>query len=399
MSPTFRLPIIGFDNAVSDAPTGQFGELRVVQKTPVLEVLSSYPFSALSEISTIAGSATVTTTGGERRLQTTANGADAVTLDTAKRGRYKPGYGGQAGVGMRIPVLPTGSQECRWGYFDGNDGAYFGVDATGVYVARLTGGVETKIYQSAWNRDKFNGRGASGLTLDLADGNIYQIDFTHYGHGIIDFQIVTTNAGLVQTPYSVHVINVKEAVSIEDPNLPVRIKVENGGTATAFNAYIGGRQFSIVGRYVPSDRLTPFQRLSLGSIGTTPLPLISVRKKAGFLGIPVRLSGVDIITDQDCIVTALQNPTLTSASFGTPSELTAAETAIERDVSATIAGGIPVWSRLIKATGSGGNAGGSASETGLDFEMIEQQPLTLTVRTVTGTGATASVIVRMREDW
>ena len=382
------------------APVGQFGELKTVEKTPLVEICSAFPQSILREIGAVTGSATSTTTGGERRLQTTASGADAYTLLSAERGRYQPGYAAECGIGVRIPVAPVGNQYATWGYSDGTaNGLYFGVDATGLYVARLSNSVQTLVRQSSWNADKMNGTGLSGLTLDLTRGNIFQIVFSWYGYGVIEFQVVVLDALGKQQVIVVHRIGVTGSVSIQEPNLPIMATVANGGTAAAFNMYVGGRQFAIVGKHQPSSRTTSARQFLLAGITTTLTPVVSIRRKVAFYNVPTRISGIECIATGNCQVVAMLNATLTTPSWTSLPDTIASETAVEQDVAAlTMSGGNSLYSALVDATGSNKSQSGMLRGDGLSIDIPEGQTVTLAVRAFTGT-VTASALVRMAEDW
>ena len=48
-------------------------------------------------------------------LTNPASGAASSILESVLRGRYEPGFAGEAGIGVRIPTLPTGNQVGRLG--------------------------------------------------------------------------------------------------------------------------------------------------------------------------------------------------------------------------------------------------------------------------------------------
>ena len=105
--------------------SSQFDELRVAQKTPIVELTSVYGLSSLRDAVTTTGAGTVTNDATEYNLSNTASGADSAILESVLRGRYEPGFAGEAGIGVRIPTLPTGNQVGRWGLFDSQNGAFF----------------------------------------------------------------------------------------------------------------------------------------------------------------------------------------------------------------------------------------------------------------------------------
>jgi len=381
-----------------DAATGQFGELRTVEKTPIVELASSYGLSAYRDIVVLAGTGAATTSAGEHLLSV-SGATDAVTLDSAERGRYKPGYSAEIGIGLRMPSAPIGNQVVTWGYVDAADGFYFGRDATGLYVARLAGGVQTIVRQSAWNADKLDGTGASGQTLAMSRGNIFQIVFSWYGYGAIEFIAVRTDAAGRQRPVIVHRMTVDGSPSIQNPNLPIRIRAANNGTAAALSVLVGGRQFSVIGRYIPNERLTTVNRLSAASIGTTSVPLLSVRHKAAFVSVPVRVAFVELVCDASAVLEIYLNATLTGSSFGVIPGIAGGETALELSTSATaITGGNLIYSSLITASGSGVSRAGSSTPRGLSIYIPALLPVTVALRTFSGLG-TASVLLGMSEEW
>ena len=154
-----------------------FGEFLVVERTPIIELNSSYGTSVLRDIETVTGSGSITSSNAEIVLSTGTTATSTAKLDSAEIGRYIPGYSAEIGIGIRISTDPTGNQEFTWGGIgqDDNNGLYFGKDATGFFVARLRSNVETRVYQSNWNKDKLDGTGTSTFNINNADGHIYQI--------------------------------------------------------------------------------------------------------------------------------------------------------------------------------------------------------------------------------
>ena len=111
-------------------PSSLFGDLATIERTTVLDISSTFGTSVIRDEITTTGSATVAqdpdTTTGELVLETGTTANSEIELATAEYGRYTPGYSAEAGMGIRIPDPPT-EGEARWGYFNGDDGFYFGV--------------------------------------------------------------------------------------------------------------------------------------------------------------------------------------------------------------------------------------------------------------------------------
>ena len=129
-------------NNVGPSVSSQFNELMTSRRTPVIELTSVYGLSDLRDLVGTTGAGTVTNTTVEYQVTTTTGATDSATLDSVERGRYMPGYAGQAGIGVRIPLAPTNDQVFRWGMVDDENGAFFGQSvADGIFVAIRRAGV------------------------------------------------------------------------------------------------------------------------------------------------------------------------------------------------------------------------------------------------------------------
>ena len=348
---------------------------------------------------------------GEFRLQSGTATSNVTSIETNQRGQYQAGAMGQAGIGFRMPAAPTGTQYAKWGYSDFvNSGFYVGQDVTGIYVAYITGTVETKIYQADWNGDKLNGSGASGLTLTPANGSISQIDFIWYGYGDIKFSFIVFNTTtLLSQKVEAHTIKINESASIIDPNQPLKFQVGNGASSdTDFSLYIGGHQFGIINGYsTPQSRIISTILSNFTTATNTDWqPLIAIRKKATFNGRPnsvnVSLDDLQISADGELETRITFGGTTNNLEWGTPLNVLATETAVETKVTGetpltTSADGSSIDYGFVAASKSTVNtfANDVALTLGSDIEII------LSVRRLTGSGA---IIVKQahltwKEEW
>ncbi|MCP1156945.1 hypothetical protein NKS29_04040 [Bacillus infantis] len=386
----------------------QFNELRTAARTSIVELVSVYGLSDLRDVTTVTGSGTVGTNNTEFILSTTANGTDSAVLETAERGRYQPGFSGESGIGVRLPSPPTGSQVVRWGLFDDENGAFFGQDATGIFIGIRRAGTDIDIIpQASWNVDPLDGTGPSGATLDLSEGNIFQIDFTWYGYGVISFSVVIPNPlTLAQEVITVNRYSPTGQTSFTDPNLPVRAEVENNGTASPLSLFVGGRQYSIIGEYDPVFRITSERRQVTAT--TTLTPVISFQRKAIFPAgsgrpnsVSVKLEGVDLLPTTDIYFQILLDPVINGTFVDFPTATTnipSNETALlVNTTSTTLTGGQVVFQGLA-ASGAPGNNRVLVSAELLDFELPDDSIVTLAIATFTGTSSVISAF-RVTEEW
>lgn len=122
----------------------------------------------------------------------TASG-DMVAFTSNTYHHYFPGISQVAMMTVACGDSGKASLTRRWGYFDANNGYAF-AQVNGVLRAQIISDAETGVShlladvpQSAFNIDKLDGTGPSGMDIDLIDDNIYWIDIQWLGAGRIRF--------------------------------------------------------------------------------------------------------------------------------------------------------------------------------------------------------------------
>ena len=379
-------------------------KLQTTVNSSIIQLYPQYGISVLRDTITVVGAATVTTptSGNGYQLSTTAVALNAATLDSAINSQYNMGTAAEAAIEVLLPASPTGNQVVRWGIFTDLDGFCFGQDSTGIFISTRLAGSETKVYQSSWNGDKLNGTGASGLTLNLAKGNQFQITYI-FAFGVVEFRVVMQDANNIEQVVTAYRYRLNNSPNMNDSNMPIRAQVQNGATATALSLFVYSRSYAVLGIPEYSERITSERRLSV-AVSTTFLPLVSFRKKTVFPtgttrpnSVTVYIEGVDLLTDTECIYQIRLASTLTGASFTTPLDTPASETCLETDVSATAintATGVLVFEGLAASA----NKATFLTSKQITLVVPDNQIITLAIRTVTGTGTITSVL-RMRELW
>lgn len=194
----------------------------------------------------------------------------------------------------------------RTGYFDDRDGIFFeqvglstsdGINAgIGTYnwvIRSYVSGIasETRIPRSQWNRDKLDGTGASGITLDFTKTQLAFIDFQWLGVGRV--RCGFAHDGKLVTSHEFYHSNNLPTVYLSNPNLPVRCELRNTGvgigasfdqicaTVMSEGGYVeSGVDFS---KTMTTTRTTP-------TPAGTEFPLIAIRLKNNFQGYPNRIS-------------------------------------------------------------------------------------------------------------
>lgn len=389
----------------------QFEELNTVQRTQVIELKSTYGLSNLRDVQATNGDGAITNTIGttaEYNLSTGSTAASYAILVSAERGRYVPGFSGQIGIGVRIPTDASDNQVAYWGLFDTESGSpptvdngfYYSQTSSGLFVNIASGGTVTSYAQADWNADKLDGTGGSGVTLDLSRGNIFQVDFTWYGYGTIEFIINVPNPRtLINEHVVVHRYRPNGSTSTLNPNLPISAMVYNGATVGGdYDMYVAGRQYSIIGQYRPNQRITAEYRSQVDVDGTF-VPMILVRRKSAYTSVSVKLQGLDILSTADLVVQVRTGISISagSSSFGALTDVTASETALESNLAATsVTGGELIWSGLVAGSN---NKSTAVDKNAFEFDLIGTDIYAILVKRVTGTNATVDCIARFKEEW
>lgn len=383
-----------------------YNEALTVRRKILFELSAAVPTVSILRNEVIVdppeSDSNVTRDGGEFKVEALPN--STIIFESGERGRYKPGYESQAGIGVRIPNQElTGDSEIEWGYFQGSDGLGFGLDAQGFYIFKNKNGSKVKTRQGDFSVDNLNGKGPSQYNLDLSDGLIFQIDFSWYGYGAVKWSVIIKSDDPQIGDYEqvIHRFAPQGETLIDQPNLHVSCSIKND-QAEPLEAYVGGRQFSILGDYDPQFRVVGNFRGSRSGIGTTFVPLISFRRKSEMftqLAQSVKIRSSSIITQGNIIFGYVFNGELTGASFSTPIGCCPDETTLESDTSATaITGGIAVGPRSLGVEGQG-NRSTLTRDDDFTFDLIDDKIITLVARSVTGNVTIDAATMNMTEDW
>ena len=161
---TVALPCVA-----SNVYDSAYFEKTFVQPLPWIQLKFPYNINTDYVTTTLVNTGTVTQSVNLAVLQTGTNATGSATLQSKDRLGYKPGQGT---VGMFTAIFTTGVANNTQIIGVGNtqDGLFFGYNGTSFGVMRRSGGVNTWTAQAAWNGDKFDGTGASGVTLVPTNG-------------------------------------------------------------------------------------------------------------------------------------------------------------------------------------------------------------------------------------
>lgn len=356
VSGTTAVPITFPINAV-DA----FGRLVTTQPYTLFDSQNRYRADDQFDTSiTGGGSTTYLPNESSVQLSVSAVSGDQVVRQSFRTMPYQPGKG-LTFLATFVMGNPKQNLRQRVGYFSTSDGAFLQQDGTTVSFVLRSSSLPTPgtpsdirtIPQADWNVDKMDGTGPSGRVLDLTKNQILYMDFEWLGTG--DVRCGFYVDGSPQICHIFHNDNTQTAVYMQTAILPVRYEITNTGTTDSASSMkqvcssvinMGGYQQTTV------DHLAR-RTAVLSTIGTTFLPLVSIRLNSAALGAVVLPNKIEVLptTSQNYEIALVKNPTLTGASWASvPSDPN-----VQFDVSSTaVSGGTIVYNNYTTASGSGG---------------------------------------------
>ena len=320
---------------VSITPAGTtaadaFGRLRVSQPYTIFD--SQHRYQENDKWTTLTGgSATTTFNANESTLSlnvTTASG-DYIYRETKRVFPYQPGKSLLA-LNSFTFASGTANRRQRIGYFGTQNGIFFEQSGTTNYLvlrSYVSGSVnETRVAQSGWNADTFDGNGTSARTLNPTKGNILWMDIEWLGVGDVRAGFVIDGSMVVAHVF--HNENLQNTTYMTTATLPLRQEIENVGTTATSGtarqicntvASEGGYE-GFTRRYNIATSTTP---KTLTSSGVT-YPLVSIRMASGRTDSVVVPANLSVALEQtqnnkpDIIqYRVLLNPTLSGVNWQT----------------------------------------------------------------------------------
>ncbi len=369
-----------------------FGRLRTTTPLTLFDSTNRYESDVHFDTSTsTSGSITHLPNESTVRMDVTTASGSEVVRQTYKVFPYQPGKSLLV-LATFVMNSPKTNLRQRVGYFSTQNGVFLQQnDSTVSFVLRsYTGGSVDEsraVTQANWNGDKLDGTGKSGLTLDLTKSQILFMDFEWLGVGSVRCGFVIN--GKFYIAHTFHNANLISTVYMTTATLPVRYEITNtGATASASSLKQICSSVLSEGGYEQVAADSVIRRTTqLSSIGTTFLPLLSIRLASDSLSSVIILNDLKVLptTSQNYEVVLLKNPTLTGASYNTTDFLH-----VDYDVTATaVSGGTIIKQDYVTSTNQG--TATLASADGYNFDLQIGVSLagvsdvfTVAIRTVSG---------------
>ena len=393
MANASTLPVSG---TVSLPPTylDAFGRQRVSQPFTLFDSQNRYAADNQFDVAT-TGTGTTSFLSNEAavKMEVTGAGVGSVKRQSYRSFPYQPGKGLLVLATFVMDSSQSLNLTQRVGYYNDQNGVFFQrVDGTYSFVLRsyVTGSVSDArtVNQSAWNGDKLDGTGESGYTLDPSKAQILWMDFEWLGVGSVRCGFIINGEYIVCHTFTNanEITNVYMTTAI----LPVRYEIVTSSALAASMKSICCSVVSEGGFEQTSIDHVARRTTVLGTIGTTFLPLVSIRLASGRTGAVVIPNRVQVLptTSQNYEVALIKNPTLTGATWAST---VPSDSNVDFDVAATATtGGTIVQTDYVTSTGSGGTSGTSfAAAYNFDLQLGASiagtsDIYTVAIRTVSG---------------
>lgn len=337
-----------------------FGRLRVSQPYTLFDSQNRYAADNQFDVATTGtGATSFLSNEAAVKMEVTAGGVGSVVRQSYRSFPYQPGKGLLLLATFVMDGNASTSLTQRVGYFNTSNGVFFQrVDGVYSFVLRSsslpTPGTPSdarSVPQSSWNGDKLDGTGLSGYTLDPSKAQILWMDFEWLGVGSVRCGFIINGEYIVCHTFN----NANEitAVYMTTATLPVRYEITSSAALAASMKAICCSVVSEGGYEQYSPGHVARRTSILGTIGSTFLPLVSIRLASTALGAVVLPQRVQVLptTSQNYEVALVKNPTLTGASWTTHPT----DSNVQFDVSATaVTGGTIVQTDYVTSSGSGG---------------------------------------------
>ena len=304
-------------NMMSDqlSPSGTlvdaFGRLRVVQPFTLFESSHRFADNGLFVTSNTASNSSVTFVENQSTIDMTVGTTEnaEVLRETKRVFSYQPGKSLLI-INTFAMSTPKANLRQRVGYFGQNNGIYLENDGTTNYFVKrsnTTGTVtETKVSQSNWNVDKFDGTGYSSQIgdedhvngVDVSKTNIFWMDIEWLGVGDVRCGFVVD--GKFLPAHIFHHDNRETTPYMTTASLPLRLEIKNTGDTTGSSTLKqicssviseGGYQLFGTQQAVGTPIDSPIELTTDGIY----YPVVSIRLKQGRLDAVVILTALSIL--------------------------------------------------------------------------------------------------------
>jgi hypothetical protein len=289
-------------NPATTSGTDSFGRTKVSTTVNLFNAQFTYDAQPLlfTNLTVGAGAVSYTANYSSVTIATSTGATDSAIFQSKEYMPYRPDCDLFVTIGAILRTTATQPHNtARIGYYDdvnsknvsadiGGSGVFFQYNGDGTIDAVLrqyyTGTqVDTAIAQSSWNIDKLDGTGASGITINLTDTQIYCFDLEmNAGRIRLGFDI----SGQVYWCHQFLTANVLNNPTLFSYSLPIRAEMFNSATAVADSIQVFSCSVDLDGS-INTVPVNPFNYVMYSNI-TCPVPLISSGQHRPLLSISLQ---------------------------------------------------------------------------------------------------------------
>ena len=279
-----------------------FGRQRVSTPLTLFDSSHRYRDNGLWNTSTASGGVAVFSPNeGLVNLEVNNTAGSQVLRETTKVFSYQPGKSLLVFNTFVMAPAQTNLRQ-RVGYFGTQNGIYIQLnDNTLSFVERsLVTGIVTEsiVNQSAWNVDKMDGTGPSGVILDITKAQIFFMDIEWLGEGTVRLGFVIDGAFILCHRFN-HA-NLITSTYITTASLPLRYEITNTG-ATAVSSTLKQVCSTVISeggyelRGAQQAIGTPITAPRSLAVAGTYYPIISIKLDTSYLDAVVILTALSIM--------------------------------------------------------------------------------------------------------
>ena len=275
---------------------------------------------------------------GGIRVATGATADDTARIQSAIAGQYVSQTLAVPGQGLHLDPSVVSMSDGRAslthgivaigaGWHNGTSGGWevgstvdtflgFKLTPDGFFAVCISDGehqAESPVAQPNWNQDPLDGSGDTGNVLDPSFGYIYNQPYTWYNEGSLIVGYIDPSDN---TFWAAHSFEIDNEPSLDTPNLPTVLVLDNDGTAESLPVTLGGMQYSRYGGGIGQvdKRQTPVGRITAGGYISTAVttnnnavdpsaasgdPVLAIRRKGGERELNLQTRDLVIEMDND----------------------------------------------------------------------------------------------------
>lgn len=311
-------------NFADTANLDAFGRLRVSNPKTVVDAKHLYDKLPFLFNEKIGGTATSTFSANDSMVVMSTNAQNSYVIRQSRyHFNYQPGKSLQAMFTGKLH--PQTGIIKRMGLFQSlssapttpTDGIYLEVTENGPYFKiSKTQGIPNSLSvpRSAWNVDKLDGSGISGVTVDLSAAQIFVIDYEWLSLGRVRFGFI--QSGKTYYAHYVNHINDLDRPFITSPNQPIRYEIVQTGVTGGSMHHICSTVMIEGGEEDIGKPLTVSDS-KVSNVDTNYKALLAVRLKNVAHDSCVVLKSIEVLneTSNSGLYDVLLNPSYVSTPF------------------------------------------------------------------------------------